>query len=147
MANLENSMFVLPNRLALRGGEMYVCFPTESIKPNQGVRGMWLHFPLPGSTTITALECFEVESPWGEDVFQRDANPVHYSGPPFQAACMPCLTEDAIAIDPLLDKWLFAGVNYGLYIHFTDQGNLFDPARPPLLEIILQPAAEGVMTG
>jgi hypothetical protein len=142
MANLINSMFLLPDRLAVQGGEMYVRFPTESIPLNKSVRSIWLHLSLTGHGDPTVLQIREVESPWDENVFHH-ARPHASPRLLMQIACLPHVAEDAAAIDMVMEKWLYRKENYGLKVSYMYQGSEFDLKKPPYLEVIYEPAYAG----
>src|SRR5690606_6985320 len=138
-----NSMFLLPDQLVVQGGEMYVRFPTASLSLRKGIRAMWLHFALPDCADATVVQIWEVKSAWDEQVFQQ-ARPLRAERMMCQAACTPFQTEDAAAIDSVLEKWMFQRENYGLYVAYAHQGYSFDTSKPPYLEIVQEPARDGV---
>jgi|GEM_PF-5823773 hypothetical protein len=144
MPNLEQSLFLPPDRWAVQGGEMYVRFPVEYVTLSRGVRDIWFHFPLDGRTETTVLQFRLVESEWDEGVFIQSSRPFTHPGPIAIAASPPFVKEDAVKLNGAISKWVSLGQNFGLYVQAMHQDFVF-PSRPPFLEIIQEPAREGVV--
>ena len=144
MANLENSIFLPPDKLAVQSAEMFVRYPVEEIAIKRNVRALWLHLSLPGSTDAPRYHIREVRSPWEADVFQSRSYPVCAPRLLALAYCPPFVKEDAVSIDPVLEHWLFQPENYGLHITNMNAGSEFNISKPPYLEIVFEPVRAGV---
>lgn len=144
MANFEQSLFLPPDRWAVQGGEMYVRFPVEYVTLQRGVRDIWLHYPLTGRGDTTVVQVRQVESEWDEGVFSHSSRPLIHPRTIASAASPPHLTEDAVKISAVIPKWAYAKENFGLYVQVMHHDFVF-PSRPPFLEIIQEPAREGIL--
>jgi len=144
MPNLEQSLFLPPDRWAVHGGEMFVRFPVENVALAKGVRDIWFHFPLPGRAEPTVLQFRLVESEWDEGVFAQSARPSVHPRTIAAAVTPPFLAEDAVKLNAAVAKWVGARNNFGLHVQAMHQSFSF-PSRVPFLETVREPAREGVL--
>lgn len=143
MANLENSLFIMPDLLAVHGGTMYVRFPTDRLASGNGVRDMWLNLSLPFTGDALVVHLRKITSPWDEQSVQQVVQ--GHRNILATGIALPYQSDISISIVQLMDEWLYARQNHGLMISYAYEGYAFNEASPPILEIIQEPLRSAVV--
>jgi hypothetical protein len=134
VVNLEKSMLFIPNRLHVRGREMFVSFNIAPIPSETVVSRMSLHVQIPAPCSIVFLQIKELTGGWDERLMTTGYVPP--TGETISQRYYPVLQQEiAIDLHAYEQIWRFDSCrNHGVYLQLPEEAELrFEEEKPPYL--------------
>jgi hypothetical protein len=137
LVSLEKSMFFVPNRLYVRGKEMFVSFNIAPIPGDINVTGMHMHVQVPVHSSSVSILVKEIGGGWDEGLMTTGYAPPH-ENIITHASYQPNDSECVIDLNAFAHRWRFDSLqNHGVYVKLLDQAGLvFTFEKPPFLVVV-----------
>ncbi|NGQ95722.1 hypothetical protein G3578_11210 [Brevibacillus sp. SYP-B805] len=137
MVNLEKSMFFIPNRLHVRGREMFVSFNIAPIPLETIVSRISLHVQIPAPCSSLSLRIQALAGGWDEGLMKTGYVPP--AGETIGEGSFPVLQQEiVIDLQAYEQPWRFdSGRNHGIYLQLLEDAQAwFEEKKPPYLVVV-----------